>query len=562
MIVGGGSAGCVLADRLSRSGEARVLLLEAGTRATGAAVRVPAATGRVFQGDLDWNYRTAPEAQLGQRRLTWPRGKAVGGTSIMNGQVYVRGHRADFDGWAEVAGPGWGYDAVLPYFRKSENNERGASPFHGTGGPLDVADLRYRHRLTRAFVQAAIETGIPPNPDFNGEELEGAGFVQVTQRRGMRWSAADAYLAPARNRHNLTVVTGAHVTRVVFDGRRAVAVEYLREGRPQRAGVGREVILSGGVVSSPQLLMLSGIGPGEHLRSRGIDTVHHLPGVGQNLQDHFGLGLLARITRPVSLLGAESVLSMLRYAVFRGGMLTSNVSEACAFLRTGSDHQLPDLELVFSPLGGTCRQLFHSRRSWAAGRVLPAARRVARARFDHPSAHGVTLAATPLVPKSVGFVELATPDPLEPPLIQPNYLSDREGEDMAVVIAGVRLARRLCRTKAFEPYVGEELLPGDHLQADDDLEACVRAYGLPAHHAVGTCRMGRDPMAVVDPQLRVHGVEGVRVVDGSVMPVMVRGHPYAATIMIAEKAADLILERRAGDQTPPDDALKPASRPG
>jgi choline dehydrogenase len=541
VIVGGGSAGCVLADRLSRSPDTRVLLLEAGPRDAGVASRVPAAMGRLFQSEVDWDYRTAPQDGLGGRQISWPRGKALGGSSVLNGQVYLRGHPSDFDGWAELADESWCYDAVLPYFRRAENNGRGPSPFHGAGGPLEVADLRHRNPLTEAFVAAGVEAGIPHNPDFNGPDLEGVGTVQVTQRRGARWSAADAYLRPAQRRSNLTVMTGAHVTRLVFDARRAVAVEYVREGDQRRADVRREVILSGGVVNSPQLLMLSGIGPGEHLRSRGIETVHHLPGVGQNLQDHVGVGVITGARRPVSLLAAESVGSMLRYLLLRRGMLTSNVAEACAFVRTQPDLPAPDLELVFLPLAGTCRQLFYSPKSWVAGRVVPAARRLGVDRFPPPPAHGVAFASTPLVPRSVGFIGLASPDPLDAPVVQPNYLSDPDGADLALTVAGVKLARRLCRTRCFEPLLGEELMPGDEVQSDADLEAFVRHTAVTAHHGVGTCRMGRDPMAVVDPQLRVRGVDGVRVVDASTIPVMVRGHPYAATMMIAEKAADLIL---------------------
>ncbi len=514
MIVGAGSAGCVLAGRLSEDRGTRVLLLEAGPPDRRREIRVPAAFSTLYKSEVDWAYETTPQAELEGRAVFQPRGKTLGGSSSINAQMVLRGHRADYDRWAALGNPGWSYADVLPYFKKAERNGRGSSAFHGDSGPRDVTDLREPNPLTRAFVRGCVEAGIPQNDDLNGAEFEGAGFVQVTQRKSRRWSAADAYLRPALGRPNLTVLTGALATRVLLDGRRAAGVRYVHEGREETAACAREVILAAGVFNSPQLLMLSGIGPGSHLRGHGIETAVDLPGVGQNLEDHFTLPMHVRSRQPVSLYSAESVTSLLRYLLLRRGMLASNVAEGAAFVRASPDLEAPDLELIFAP-------------------VLYVDEGLAK-----PPEHGFTIGSVAVQPKSVGSVALRSPDPADPPVIEPRYLSNPD--DLRVIVEGVKLARRVAATKALAAYAGEELLPGREAVHDEEIEAAVRRKGHCLYHAVGTCRMGADEAAVVDHELRLRGVEGLRVADASVMPVIPRGHTDTPTVMIAEKAADLI----------------------
>ncbi|MGE5445616.1 MAG: GMC family oxidoreductase [Ignavibacteriales bacterium] len=511
IIVGAGSAGCVLAHRLSENSSARVLLLEAGPPDEAREIHVPAAYAQLFKTDLDWNYMTVPQEHLNGRRIYYPRGKTLGSTSPINAQIYMRGHRSDYDLWASLGNSGWSYNEVLPFFKKSENNERGPSAFHGSGGPINVADLRDPNLLTQAFVRAGIEIGLPYNDDFNGAEQEGIGYCQVTQKDGKRCSTAVGYLHPVIQRSNLTVITGAHVTNILLQGRYAVGVAYIKDRQKQTAQSAREVILSAGAINSPQLLMLSGIGPAEHLKSRGINVIHNLPGVGENLQDHIGLPLLFRSKKPVSLLAAKSITSRLRYLLFKRGMLTSNLIEACAFVCTKSGITAPDLQLHF----------------------------LAILSIDRPTEHGFTFVPT-LQPKSVGNILLRSGNPLDPPLIQPNYLSNRPEEEPDILIESIKLARRIVGTKAFEEYADGEIEPGVHVQSKEDIEAYVREKVQTIYHHVGACKMGMDDMAVVDPSLRVYGMEGLRVVDASVMPTIVHGNTNAPTIMIAEKAAYLI----------------------
>ena len=514
IVVGAGSAGCVLAGRLSEDPRARVLLLEAGSSDSAKEVRIPAAFSRLFKSTRDWNYSTEEEPYLNGRRLYWPRGKMLGGSSSMNAMIYIRGNPADYDCWKQLGNEGWGWTDVLPYFKKSENQERGASEFHGTGGPMSVSDLRYVNELTRAFLGGAEELGIPANADFNGVTQDGAGLNQVTQKNGARHSAADAYLEPALRRTNLTVLTGAHASRVLIENHHAVGIEYARNGALHQARAEREVILAGGAVNSPQLLLLSGIGPANELSRRGLQAIHDLPGVGKNLQDHpmVSVGYLCR--KPVSLAGAESIPNIVRWLIFRRGPLSSNVAEAGIFLRTQEGLHAPDLQILFGP----AYYMNHG--------------------FDRRKEHCFGFAPILIAPESTGNIELRSANPLDAPAIRANYFSgDR---DMRVMIEGVRRCREIAHTKAFEAYRGEELHPGVEATTDEQIAAFIRSTAQTLYHPAGTCKMGRDAMAVVDPRLRVHGIDGLRVVDASVMPRIIAGNTNAPTMMIAEKAADMI----------------------
>jgi choline dehydrogenase len=418
LIVGAGSAGCVLAGRLSEHPGRRVLLLEAGPPDRKPEIRIPAAFARLFRTDLDWDYATEPEDGTYGRAIYWPRGRMLGGSSSMNAQIYVRGHRADFDTWAELAGPDWGFKEVLAYFKRAESNQLRPSAFHGTGGPLDVTDLRDPSPLSVAFVEAAAEAGIPRNDDFNGAELDGVGLLQVNQRRGRRWSAADAYLRPALRRDNLSVITGAHVTRVIFERGRAVGVAYTVGGN-QRTAHAREILLCGGAVNSPQLLLLSGVGPQEQLGDHGIPVVCDVPGVGRNLQDHLAVGVLTAARQPLTLVSAQSKRNLVRWLLTGRGMLSSNVAEAAAFVRSEPALPAPDLELIFAPV------LFLDEG------------------LTQPTEHGVTAGPVLLTPTSIGSIVLRSADPFERPVIRPSYLSDAGGHDLRRLIEGLRLTRRI-----------------------------------------------------------------------------------------------------------------------
>jgi choline dehydrogenase len=508
VIVGAGSAGCVLAGRLTEDPQIRVLVLEAGPTDRKKEIRIPAAFSKLFKTPYDWDYSTVAQDGLDRRELYWPRGRTLGGSSSINSQMYVRGRPADFDAWSL---PGWSWKEVRPLFARMEDDERARL---GRGGPVHVARLRSTNPATHAFVQAAVEVGLELVEDVNDPVREGAGHTPVTQRNGRRWSAADAYLHPAVRRPNLTVLTGAHARQVLFEGTRAVGVEYLRNGTVHLARATGEVILSGGTVNSPQLLMLSGIGPAEHLRALGIEVVHDLPGVGRNLQDHLAVATIVACKQPVSLADAESLANLARFVLFRNGMLTSNVGEACAFVRTRPGLPGPDLELIFAPVPFVDHGLVKQER------------------------HGLTIGAVALQPRSTGTIALRSADPLDKPVISPNYLADPE--DARVLIEGVKLARRLFRTTAFQAFAAEDIEPNVDVQTDADIQAFLRQQCETLYHPVGTCAMGTGHEAVVDPDLRVRGLQGLRVVDASVMPVITRGHTNAPTMMIAERAADLV----------------------
>ena len=522
VIVGAGSAGCVLANRLSADPACRVALLEAGGPDRAREIRIPAALTKLLLTEYDWNYRTTRQPQLSDRELYWPRGKTLGGSSSMNGQAWTRGHRVDYDGWAESC-PGWSYDEVLPYFQRAEHRVgSNAGVVYGTSGPQFISELRDPNPTTLAFLAACAELGMRRLGELNEPDNTGYAPTAVTQRRRLRHSAADAYLRPARRRRNLTVLTRAYAERILFDGARATGVEYRdAAGVTQRVTVSREVILSAGTVNSPQLLMLSGIGDPERLRAVGVEPRHELEGVGANLQDHLACGIVVHCPKPVTLFAADSRAQLARFLLARRGMLTSSVNEAVAFVRSDPALAAPDLELVWLPVP-------------LLGEGL-----------TPPPAHGVTLGVELLQPDSHGDIRLASDNPAEPPVIDPGYLTAES--DLRGLVVGMRIAERVCDTAALRPYIGAPMAPWPGKVDDAKLATVIREYAGTAFHPVGTCRMGSDDAAVVDSELRVRGLDGLRVVDASVMPRIIRGHTHAPTVMIAERAADLI---RASNHQP------------
>ncbi|WP_119289988.1 GMC family oxidoreductase [Azohydromonas sediminis] len=521
LIVGGGSAGCVLAGRLSEDADASVCLIEAGPRDDSVLIHCPAGLAVLAQtGGANWAFETVPQPGLGGRRGYQPRGKVLGGSSSINAMIYLRGQREDYDAWAAAGNPGWGWDDVLPYFRKAEHNERGADAFHATGGPLNVADLRSPNRFAQRFVEAAQQAGYPLNPDFNGAGQEGFGLYQVTHRDGERCSAAKAYLTPHLGRTNLHVRTGVQALRVVFEGRRAVGVEVREGGQVRTLRARREVLLSAGALQSPQLLMLSGIGPGAALQRHGIAVVHDLPGVGANLHDHPDVVLgydAPHLTElfGISLAGAvRAVRGIVEWRRRRTGMLTTNFAEAGGFVRSRPDVATPDLQLHF-----------------VVGKLVDHGRKTV---FGHGYSCHVCL----LRPASRGSVSLASADPLAAPRIDPNFLAERG--DVDALVRGVKITREILAQPALAAHGAREFATSAAARDDAQIEQFVRRHADTIYHPVGTCRMGPGPGDVVDAQLRVHGVQALRVVDASVMPTIVSGNTNAPTIMIAEKAADLI----------------------
>lgn len=519
IVIGAGSAGCVLANRLSADPSNRVLLLEAGGKDASPFIHMPLGLGQLVPKEThNWYFWTEPQAQMGGRSLFWPRGKVLGGSSSINGMVYIRGHASDYDHWRQLGCAGWSFDDVLPYFKRSETSERGETALRGGSGPLYVSKRTSDHELLDVFVEAGVQAGYDETDDFNGEQQEGVGHFEATIKEGRRWSAAAAYLTPILGRPNLQVVTEALTTRVLFEGKAATGVEYRQGGEMHQAHAACEVVLAGGAVNSPQLLLLSGIGPAGELASHGITSVADLRGVGKNLQDHLDVTLQWACTQPITAYKNipfhRKVMTLLQWAVFKSGWGAHMATPSGAFLKTRPELETPDIQLHYMNSMGAAHG------------------------FEMPKRHGFQIHVCQLRPESRGEITLASPDPDAHPKIQPNYLS--APGDLEVLRDGVKIVRRIVGQRAFDDYRGEEIWPGEGID-DDALDEAIRGVGETIYHPVGTCKMGHDDMAVVDDQLRVRGIGGLRVVDASIMPSLIGGNTNAPTMMIAEKAADMIL---------------------
>jgi choline dehydrogenase len=523
VIVGAGSAGCVLANRLTADGRHKVLLLEAGGRDLNPWIHIPVGYFKTMHNpNTDWCYETEPCPGLNGRSIQWPRGKVLGGSSSINGQIYTRGQPEDFDHWRQLGNAGWSWDDLFPYFKKSEGFEEGENEFHGGDGPLGVSRARAKMELCDTFIAAAEAAGIPKTDDFNGASQFGVGYIHQTTRNGLRCSTAVGYLRPAKKRRNLTVVTNAHAERVLFDGKRATGVRYNVKGKSFDAKAGREVIMSAGAIGSPQILMISGIGPAAHLKEQGIDVVHDLKGMGRNLQDHLQVRMVFEITKPISLNDSvnnpiRKALMGVQYMLTRTGPLTFGASILCAFAKSGPEAATPDIQWHMQPLSAD-----------KPGDGLH--------RFS-----AFTSSTCQLRPESRGHIELKSSDPAVYPAIHPNYLATET--DRRVTVAGMKMTREIVLKEPLALIIKEERVPGAKYASDDELLEAARNSSQTIYHPVGTCKMGSDPAAVVDQKLKVQGVEGLRVVDASIMPTLTSGNTNAPTIVIAEKASDMILEQ-------------------
>ncbi len=530
IIIGAGSAGCVLANRLSADPANKVLLLEAGGQDLNPLFRLPMLMGKLFHsGIYNWHYHTEPEPHLNDRSLYWPRGKVLGGTSTINGMIYVRGNRHDYDRWAQMGATGWSYDEVLPAFLRSETHVERKNAFHNDEGELTVCRARGWNDLLDVFNEAGGQAGYPLNDDFNGEEQEGFGRYDFTITKGKRCSTAYAFLRPAKKRPNLTIITRAHTRRILIENGRAIGVEFTRRGNVTKVYANREVILSAGVVNSPQILMLSGIGAADELAEHGINVVRDLPGVGKNLQDHVDCVMAYECPQPVTLysdLRADKLTwSIIQGMLFGEGIATTFPYEAGAFVKSRDDLAAPDIQLHF----------------------MPALEKTANLHFPNPfkkerveANHGFSLRVGPVNPESRGEIKLRSSNPMDAPRINANYLQTEF--DIRTMINAIRITRDVIKQKAFDKYRGKELAPGPNVESDAELTKWLRANAMTTFHPVGTCKMGSDPMAVVNAQLKVHGIEGLRVADASIMPIISSGNTNAPAIMIGERAAEFILK--------------------
>jgi choline dehydrogenase len=523
IVVGAGSAGCVLAARLSEDPGTRVLLLEAGPPDSSFWIHLPIGYGKTMWSDkYNWRFYTDPDPNMNGRKIYWPRGKTLGGSSSINGLIYIRGQREDYDHWAALGNTGWSFDEVLPYFIKSETNRRGANNYHGGDGPMYVSDIGDKDELIESFIQGASQIGVPPTDDFNGARQEGAGYFQLTTHKGWRWSTAQAYLKPARARSNLGVETHAQATRLLIEDGKATGVHYLQGGEAKLARCKAEVLLAAGSIQSPQLLQLSGIGPAALLQKLGIPVVKDLPGVGENLQDHLQIRLIFECTKPITTNDAlnswvgQAKLG-LQWLLYRSGPLAVGINQGGCFMRAlPNETKSPDIQFHVATLSA----------DMAGGKV-------------HPFS-GFTMSICQLRPESRGYVRITSTDPFTPPSMQPNYLDT--DLDRRTAVAGMKAARAIAASAAMEPYVKREVKPGPDASDDAALLEFCRNNGATIFHPTGTCKMGSDAMAVVDARLRVHGVRGLRVIDCSVMPTLVSGNTNAPAVMVAEKAVDMIKE--------------------
>jgi choline dehydrogenase len=524
VVVGAGSAGCVMATRLSEDPATRVVLLEAGGEDRNRWIHIPLGYGKTFaDASVNWCYEAEPDAGANGRRIFWPRGKVLGGSSSINGMVYIRGQHEDFDLWRQLGNTGWSSSDVLPYFKRAEHQTRGADEFHSTGGPLCVSDTTEHHPICEAFIQGAMELGCPRNDDFNGASQDGVGYHQTTTRNGKRCSTAVGYLHPVRQRPNLRVVTGALAETILFDGKRAVGVAFREHGEPRTVRAAREVILCGGAVNSPQLLLLSGVGSQDQLAQFGVPLVHHLPGVGQSLQDHYSAPVKLKCRLPITVndvmqSNVKKLKVGLQYYLFGSGPLTMAAGPAALFVRTRQELASPDVKISVAPFSSD--RLQDGLHPWS----------------------GFGLTVYQLRPESRGEIRLKSPRAADPPAMLPNYLANET--DRRAVVEGLKIGRRILATPHMQHFITEEYQPGSSVRTDEQLLEHARNTGGTVFHPTSTCKMGVDPMAVVDPELRVYGIEGLRVVDASIMPTVISGNTNAATIMIGEKAADLVRQKR------------------
>ena len=537
IIVGAGSAGCVLANRLSADPKNKVLLLEAGgddrplknlpNFVSNLMIHTPVGFGKTLHDPkVNWLYETEEDPSTLNRKHLWPKGKVLGGSSSINGLLYIRGQAADFDGWRQMGCEGWSYSDVKPYFMRSEHQERGADDYHGTGGPLNVSDITETHPVTEDMINACVEAGIPRSKDVNGAEQEGVTWFQFTIKNGKRHSTAKGYLHPVEHRKNLRVETNALTAKVLMEGKKAVGVEYIQHGERKTARANAEVILAAGAVASPQILELSGIGQGQVLSDHGIPVVHELPGVGENMQDHYMVGMQWRLKHDVGTMnqlahGAKLGGQILKYALSRKGLLSFAVAHAVAFTKSRPELEHPDLQLHMMPASVDLMKLAETQA------------------FDLEVEPGITCTPCQIRPESRGSIHIKTSDPTKYPAIRANYLSDPA--DQAAALAGMNLSRRVVSMPSLAKYVDHETFPGADCKTEDEMMHYARLAGTTLYHVIGTTSMGHGPKAVVDPQLRVYGVENLRVVDAGIMPRITSGNTNAATIMIAEKASDMIL---------------------